>query len=591
LRSRARPHILWGITGGKEKYFAPGNKKSYHTRLMPRFSHITLLLPLLILLSLHGCAGMGKPGPEETQWDLSPKAQATLHFLQFEQARRDQRTQEAEESLRKLLDLGPSPQIYIEAANYYWREGKIFEARQMLKEGIQSYPESRRLHLTLAKSYLAEKRREDAEITLRGYLAKKPKDWEVRRELAVILTSEKKFAQALDVLEPIPEDERSPLILFHWAKAGAGLGLNRQAIEKLKKAVEKSPNFVEAWAELAYLYEVEKDFVSAESTYAHILEMGNAGREVWLRQINLNLKLNNPDKALSLFRQGPEDLDFTLEAATVFMDEEFFDQARAVLEPLAKQEDIPERVFFYLAVLAFEGDKDPVRALELLKKINLDDPHYDRAFKFRIHLLIETGQREEALGLIAKGKKSFPNQSDFWLLEAGIYEGEKNFPLARKALESALEKWPKDTEILYSLGIVLERMELPGQGLAIMEKIISLDPEHADALNYVGYTLADKKTDLDRALVLIQRALELKPQSGYILDSLAWVLFQRGSLAKAWEEMQKAVEKAPDDPIIWEHYGDIARALEDKDKAREGYRKSLEIKPGNTDVEQKLKAL
>jgi len=134
-------------------------------------------------------------------------------------------------------------------------------------------------------------------------------------------------------------------------------------------------------------------------------------------------------------------------------------------------------------------------------------------------------------------------------------------------------------------------MELPGQGLAIMEKIISLDPEHADALNYVGYTLADKKTDLDRALVLIQRALELKPQSGYILDSLAWVLFQRGSLAESWEEMQKAVKKAPDEPIIWEHYGDIARALEEKGKAREGYLKSLEIKPGNTDVEKKLNAL
>jgi len=560
---------------------------------MPRFSHITLLWPLLILLCLSGCAGTGKPGPgpEEVDWDLSPRAMSTFYFLQFEQARRDRQNQEAEEALQKLLALDPAPQIYIEAANQYWREGRIFESREMLKKGLSAYPEDRRLHLILATTYLAEKRREDAEVTLRGYLSKEPKDWDVRRELAVILVDEKKFAQALDVLEPIPEDERSSMILYQWAKAGAGLGLNRQAIEKLKRAVDKSPNFVEAWAELAYLYEVEKDFVSAESTYAHILDMGGAGREVWLRQISLNLKLNNPDKAVSLFRQGPHDPDFTLEAATVFLDEEFFDQARAILEPLAKGKDVPERVFFYLAVLAFEGDKDPGKALELLKKITPNDPHYDRAFKFRVHLLIETGQRKEALALIAKGKKAFPDQSDFWLLEAGIYENEKDFPLAKKILESALEKWPSDTEILYTLGIVLEKMDLSGEGLAIMEKIISLDPEHADALNYVGYTLADQKTDLDRALVLIQRALELKPQSGYILDSLAWVLFQRGSPAEAWEEMQKAVEKAPDDPIIWEHYGDIARALEDKDKAREGYRKSLEIKPGNTDVEQKLKAL
>jgi Flp pilus assembly protein TadD len=64
-----------------------------------------------------------------------------------------------------------------------------------------------------------------------------------------------------------------------------------------------------------------------------------------------------------------------------------------------------------------------------------------------------------------------------------------------------------------------------------------------------------------------------------------------GNIQKAWEEIRKAVELMPEDPIIWEHYGDIARELGFMEEARRGYRSSLEIKPENPEVRQKLEAL
>jgi Flp pilus assembly protein TadD len=68
-------------------------------------------------------------------------------------------------------------------------------------------------------------------------------------------------------------------------------------------------------------------------------------------------------------------------------------------------------------------------------------------------------------------------------------------------------------------------------------------------------------------------------------------MYRRGDLAGAWVEIQRAAELTPSDPILWEHYGDIASALGLKDEARKGYRKSLELKSDNPGVQEKLESL
>jgi len=110
-----------------------------------------------------------------------------------------------------------------------------------------------------------------------------------------------------------------------------------------------------------------------------------------------------------------------------------------------------------------------------------------------------------------------------------------------------------------------------------MEKLLVKHPDHAQALNYVGYTLAEEGRDLDRALVLVTNAAKQDPDNGYILDSVAWVYYKLGDLDKAWEYIRDAVTVTKDDPTLWEHYGDIAKAMGKKKEARKGYGKSLEF--------------
>jgi tetratricopeptide (TPR) repeat protein len=109
-----------------------------------------------------------------------------------------------------------------------------------------------------------------------------------------------------------------------------------------------------------------------------------------------------------------------------------------------------------------------------------------------------------------------------------------------------------------------------------MKMVIKLSPDDAEALNYLGYTYADLGINLDEAETLIQTALKLKPNDGYITDSLGWVYFKRGQYSEALQLLKKAIKLVPDDPVILEHLGDVYLKLDSRDKAINYYQRSLD---------------
>jgi Flp pilus assembly protein TadD len=139
----------------------------------------------------------------------------------------------------------------------------------------------------------------------------------------------------------------------------------------------------------------------------------------------------------------------------------------------------------------------------------------------------------------------------------GQLEDAKKYEEAVGILTEASAKDPKNASARFSLGVVHDKMGNFEKMVASMEKAIEIDPKHAAALNYLGYTYADRNMKLSEAEALILRALEVRPNDGYFTDSLAWVHYRQGDLKRAESELRQALTLVPDDPVVLEHLGDV----------------------------------
>lgn len=549
------------------------------SRATARIPFATPWLPLLLLLlvvCLLSCARSPRVEQTRETWQLSPSAEAGYQYMVYLDAARAGNAKQAEAALSRVLELDQSKELLLELSELKWRMSKPDEAEAVLREGLARYPGDKWLTLRLSDVHRLQRRHAEAAMVLDRYLATEPGDADALLRRAGIALEQERFVEARDILARLPSSSQSTEALYLRAKAEAGLGQNHKAIATLRRALEKDPSYLPGVVELAYLLELENDFAGAERAYARLIELGESSPEIWVKLIDLNLKLNNPEKALTLAQIGPQDKSFLLEAARLLLGQNFYDEAAEVLDPLVRQGKADDELRFFLAVLEYEGRADAEAAMRQLAHVPEDSPYHARSLGFRAQILFAQDKPEQALDVLRAASGLYPDAPDFPELQAWVLSSLGRHGEAERILNQALSKWPDNTQLLYRLGLVFEDQGRSDKALDVMERVIAIDPLMADALNFVGYVLAEQGRDLRRALVLIRKALEIKPDSGYIVDSLAWVLHKLGDNAKAMQEITRAVAMEGSDPSIWEHYGDIARALGKRREARKGYTNALQ---------------
>ncbi|WP_430735256.1 tetratricopeptide repeat protein [Halodesulfovibrio aestuarii] len=553
-----------------------------------RFRSVIIFCCALLLAS--GCATTMPETQSAPSGILNTEAATTYYYLLFEDASRENDYSGAENALTKLLTLSPPPEIYIEAINFYLRNDKTLTARKIATKGTKAFPDNFQMVLLKAESYRLENKLDEAVGVVRKYLEDHSQSDDAFRAIGLLYFDSEKYPEAVDAFRESKEAHRSPITRLFLAKALMQLKKYDDAEKELLAVTDQKDTSLEAWSELARLYERKQDYVLAEQAYEQLITVDTSNEVSWLRLINLNLKLNHLAKALELVEIGPDSDDFTLEAATIFINEGFYKEAKVMLEPFAKAKQ-PAEVFFHLALIAFEYEKDLNKALKLLNNIPRDNPSWTKSLEFRSRLLYELGKTDEAIKLVQSARKHDPRSRFILELETELLMVAKRPKDALKTINSALTIWPNDQELLFTKGSIYHSLGDKKRALEIMEQIISDDPEYFKALNFVGYTLAEMGKDLDRALVLVRTAANLAPGQPYILDSLAWVYFLRDDYKNAWTYITQAVTLGTSDPAIWEHYGDIAKKRGNKTEARKGYTRALNGHSNPELIKQKLKEL
>ena len=156
-----------------------------------------------------------------------------------------------------------------------------------------------------------------------------------------------------------------------------------------------------------------------------------------------------------------------------------------------------------------------------------------------------------------------------------VQEGAPAYLLLMDAL---VANSPDNPDLLYDralYAVELGRIDILEQDLS---KVIQNDPNHADALNALGYTLADQTTRYGEALMYIERALALKPDSAAILDSMGWVQYRLGNNLEALRYLRRALELQPDAEIA-AHLGEVLWVTGDREEARKVWQAALADNP------------
>jgi tetratricopeptide (TPR) repeat protein len=153
-----------------------------------------------------------------------------------------------------------------------------------------------------------------------------------------------------------------------------------------------------------------------------------------------------------------------------------------------------------------------------------------------------------------------------------------------RAVDLAGDPQPGHWPLWYSRGVAHERLGTWDAFEADMRQAIALSPDQAQVLNYLGYSFVDRGINLDEALPMIERAVALEPESGYIIDSLAWAYFRLGRYDEALAPMEKASLLEPVDPIVTDHLGDVYWAVGRQREARFQWHRALSFGPEDKDA-------
>jgi Flp pilus assembly protein TadD len=175
------------------------------------------------------------------------------------------------------------------------------------------------------------------------------------------------------------------------------------------------------------------------------------------------------------------------------------------------------------------------------------------------------------------------------LVELGdILRGRSRFAEAVGAYDQAIARVKQVEQghwrLFYSRAVALERSGQWPRAEADLRRALELEPEEPLTLNYLGYSWIDKGENLEPALKMIKRAVELRPNDGYIVDSLGWAYYRLGNYADATQILEHAIELLPEDPTINDHLGDAYWRSGRLAEARFQWRRALQFKPDADEI-------
>jgi len=493
-------------------------------------------------------------------------------------------------------------------------------SQSVLKLAIEQYeqivklqPDSMDDHLLLGRLYRLNNDLQKAESEFKTAVKLEPQSEEAVTTLAYLYNELGDTARATQVLSSVPNTQRS-------AKLYSALGYTyeqqkeyKNAIESYRHAIELDRDNLDAIRGVAQNLLNDGQSDAALEQYKVIADANPEDAQTYVRIAEIYRKQGKFDLALENLKKAGSMVQDSFEVpyniAAIYQAQGRYDEAIPIMRDLLKKSEKADgkytngeksnrAVFLERLGTIYRDQGNYQAAIEPFREIVAlgGDENIERGYQQIIDTWREAKEWQKATAAAQEAVQKLPNSRDLKMVlaaqQADMGDADKalkdvramlkgngsaedrqvyitlaqmctrlrRFNEAEQALDKAeqLSSKPDDKEYIWFLrGSTFERDKHYPEAEAQFKKVLASDPDHASALNYLGYMLADQNTKLEEALGYIKHAVDLDPSNGAYLDSLGWAYFRLGKYEQAEDNLLKASQKINTDPTVHDHLGDL----------------------------------
>ena len=558
------------------------------------------------IVALGGCAGQlssAKPSSQAAASDTEPLILNEGNLLELPAAGRD------------AFDTDSDPLFRLLVAEFAGQRGLMDIA---VENYVATAKQSQDLDIAQRATRIAVFARNDkgALEAARIWAAKAPQDNEARQILAAMYIREGNAEAAIRELETVlnaaPDGANRQLRMIANLLSREEDKLTAlEVMEKLLVDREDDPDALVAYALLAIRAE---DVARSETAMTRIIEAGDADTNIAMAYIALLQKFDKSRAALNWLKSAidrrPDETGLRLIYARLLADSNRYEEARVQFALVAEQTPDNSDVIYALGLLNLQANRIDAAAANFTRLLELEV----RAGDANFYLAQIAESRENFASAlkyyraIGDGTNYFPAQVRIALLLSStdevanaqaqlnslvpedeaqrlqIVRAEGEILTRHNRYEDAMAVYDRvladtyDMELLYTRAMLAEKIGRLDVLEADLKTIIEREPANAQALNALGYTLADHTDRYEEAYGYIERAYAIEPEDFYILDSMGWVLYRLGRFDEAIDYLNRA-RNIRDDPEVAAHLGEVLWVMGDKAAARDVWDSALKDKP------------
>lgn len=520
------------------------------------------------------------------------RTQADYNYSLAEAYSMEGNSAKAIEAFKLTLVYDPtSAPVHLRLAAEYIKSGKIVDALEYTQKTIKLQPNNVNALMLLAGIYSSLRTYDKAILTYEKVLSIEPNNNEAPIYLGAVYTEQKRYDEAVISFEKVLKNSeyQSPYLIYYYiGKVRAEQGKNQASEVAYKKSIDIKPDYSEATLSLAALYLEGKSDDKAvqilskfQKKYGPNLKMAEILAQKYLDKE----KFDDAYEQLEVVEKlSPDTLSAKLKMAFILIEKKIYDKGIAKLNEILDEAPESDKVRFYLAAL-YEETKDNKLALKNYMMIPVASQFYGESMIHAAYILKSDNQADKAVKVLEESISKKPDYANLYAMLASLLDEGQQYQKAQNILEKGIALHPENAQLHFYLGTINDKLGNKDKVYASMKKVIELDPNHVQGLNYLAFSFAEEKSHLDEAEKYAERALDLEPTDGYIMDTLGWVLYQKGDFGTAIKYLELAQKTQPTVSIIAEHLGDAYLKQSMVEKAKKMYHKAVDLENDEKKIE------